>query len=185
MKLMCPACNAQFTLDAALQGEPTREAIVHALSLPKPLALQIIKYLACFSPPKRGLSMDRVAAILGELRAAIDAAKITRHGRDWAAPMDYWGIALDDVLKAREAGTLTLPLKSHAYLFQIISALSNRTEALAEQAEHNRRAGITAADTPHASYVAAPPPARVRDVAPMPDHIRAQLKRKPSGGQDG
>lgn len=180
MKLTCPACNAAFTLDAAIQGESAREAVLVALVLPAQLSKPLVRYLGCFAPSKRQLSWDRVASILGELRIPIEAAQIERGGRMWAAPLPYWQMALDIVLQARDAGKLTLPLKSHGYLYEVISGLSNKAEALKETADHQRRAGTVGVAT-HASHRPATITPLSAERLTMPDSMQQYVKRKPTG----
>ena len=179
MKLTCPACNALFTLDAALQGDAAREAVLTALALPAPLAKLLVRYLACFAPAKRQLSWDRVAALLGELAGPIAAAQVERNGRTWAAPIGYWQMGLETVLQARDGGKLTLPLKSHGYLFEVIAGLSGKAEALAESADHKRRAGTVSVGT-HASHAVVTPPV-VTERVPLPDSMKQFVKRRPTG----
>lgn len=182
MKLTCPACNALFTLDAALQGDAAREAVLTALALPAPLAKLLVRYLTCFAPAKRQLSWERVATLLGELAGPIAEAKIERNGRTWSAPMGYWQMGLETVLQARDGGKLTLPLKSHGYLFEVIAGLSGKAEALAESADHQRRAGTVPIGT-HASHTVVTPPV-VTDRVPLPDSLKQFVRRKPAGGNN-
>lgn len=177
MKLACPACNAEFTLDVLLSNVAAREAMLHALALPAPLGKLLLAYLGCFRPPQRQLSWDRVAAILGELRQPIDAAQVTRNGRVWPAPLAYWQQALEAVLLARDSGKLSLPIKSHGYLFEVVASISNKGEAKTEGAHESRRAGST-----HIGGAAAHQPANLAKVSgavEMPAGMQAQLKRKP------
>ncbi len=66
------------------------------------------------------------------------AATVERDGRTWSAPLDYWGIALDEMLEKRDR--LSLPLKSHGYLIEIVCGLSNKAEGSAEQKQEASRA---------------------------------------------
>lgn len=179
MKFSCPACNAEYTLDVLLAQSSAREAMLHALALPAPLGKLLIAYMGCFRPPKRQLSWDRVAAILGELRGPIEAAQIERNGRAWSAPLAYWQQALETVLLARDNGKLTLPLKSHGYLFEVIAAMANKGETKAENAQFARRAGQTQGGT-SASHQPLPPLSPV-EAAEMPADLKSLIKRKPKG----
>lgn len=139
MRLTCPCCGAQNSLEALLMDATARQAVAAALALPG-LGDRLARYLGLFRPQGRGLAWDRAARLLEELRAAIAAGQIDRHGQTWPAPLDYWALALDQILDSRP--TMTLPLKSHGYLYEILVGMSRkaaerhaaRREAADEQA---------------------------------------------------
>lgn len=140
MRLTCQACGAVISLDAALGHEGAREAVQIALQIPAPLGKLLIQYVGLFRPAQRQLSMDRVASLLGELLGMMESAQIERNGRIYAAPFDYWQSALETMLAGRDK--LTLPLKSHGYLLEIIASAADKTaarqEAKAEEAKRHR-----------------------------------------------
>ncbi len=148
MRLTCQACGAVISLDAALGHEGAREAVQIALQIPAPLGKLLIQYVGLFRPAQRQLSMDRVASLLGELLGMIQSAQIERNGRIYAAPFDYWQSALETMLAARDK--LTLPLKSHGYLLEIIASAADKTaaqkEAKAEEAKRHRTSSDQVAD---------------------------------------
>lgn len=137
MRLTCPCCGGLFSIEAALADAQARQAVAAALQLPAGLGDRVLRYLGLFRPPERGLSWDKATRLLVELHDAIRAAQVTRHGRDWPAPQDYWRMALDQMLDARP--TLTLPLKTHGYLFEIVVGIAQKAEARREQAEEEQR----------------------------------------------
>lgn len=137
MRLTCPACGAEYTLDVLIAHEGAREALAEAMGMNLPLGKLLVQYLGLFRPPKRQLTMDRVASILKEISPDIKAARITRHGRTWAIPLDSWKWGLEEIV-AKKAN-LTLPLKSHAYLHQMLIAAADKIEAGAEQRIEERR----------------------------------------------
>lgn len=141
MKTSCPACGAAFSLDVLIGHEGARNAFMVALALPAPLGKLLVQYLCLFRPAKRQLSFDRATTLLCELQPMIDAARIERNGRTWSAPHDYWKLALEDMLAKRDK--LTLPLKSHGYLLEIIAGYSNKAEAKQESWNEDRKAGRT------------------------------------------
>lgn len=130
MRLNCPACGATASLDVLIGNDGAREAVMAALQIPAPIGKLLVQYVALFRPAQRQLSFDRVASILGELLPMIEAAKIERNGRTWAAPLDYWRAALEEVTTKRDK--LTLPLKSHGYLLEVIVGLANKAEGAQE-----------------------------------------------------
>lgn len=140
MQLNCPACGATFSLDAIIGHEGAREAVLVALQLPAPLGKTLIQYVGLFRPAQRALSMDRLAKLLNELLPMISKAQIERNGSIYSAPIDYWRNAMETMLASRDK--LTLPLKSHGYLLEIIAGMAEKTAAKAEQSnENSRRSG--------------------------------------------
>jgi hypothetical protein len=111
-----------LSLDALLAHEGAREALMLAFKLSTPLGSALVRYLALFRPEARELTMDRVAKLLGELLPDLQAQRITRNGQQHEAPLDAWLWAIDQAMAAREAGRLTLPLKSHGWLYEVISS---------------------------------------------------------------
>lgn len=175
MKMSCPACGAEMTLDVLVAHEGAREAVLTALALPAPLGKLLVQYLAMFRPGKRQLSWERVGTILAELRAPLEHARIERGGRAWPAPLDYWKLALEQMVQARDLGKLQLPLKSHGYLYEVIAGIANKAEGKAEQHEHARRGGLT----PIGAHASHRPAERVVAEAgvPMPEHVKRQLRK--------
>ncbi|HEY8710738.1 MAG TPA: hypothetical protein VIM34_22400, partial [Burkholderiaceae bacterium] len=131
MRLTCPACGAEYTLDVLIAHEGAREALVEAMGMNAVLGKRLMQYLSLFRPPKRQLTMDRVAKILKEISPAIAARQIERNGRIWPIPLESWTWALDEIVAKKER--LTLPLKSHGYLYEMLIAAADKTEAKAEQ----------------------------------------------------
>lgn len=126
MRLTCPCCGAAYSIEVLLADRAAREAVSTALALPAALGDRLLRYLALFRPAERALSWSRAARLLSELQAAIAAARIERDGRLHPAPADYWKAALDQMLDHRDR--LSLPLKSHGYLYEIIVGLGQRAE---------------------------------------------------------
>lgn len=113
-----------------------RETVALALALPAPLGDRLLRYLGLFRPNSRVLSWDRAARLLGELQVAISSARVERKGRAWAAPLAVWQAALDECLDKRS--TLTLPLKTHGYLFEIVAGMASKAEGAQEIRETQR-----------------------------------------------
>lgn len=175
MRLTCPACGAEMTLDIALAHEGARSATLTALELPDRLGKSLIAYVTLFRPPKRQLSHDRLAAILGELLPMIQAAQIERNGRTWPAPIEYWRAAIEAMLAKRDAGRLQLPLKSHGYLLEIIAGIANDAEGKAESQREQRRAYAYSQErAPDAAVTASSGPTKA-SMAPMPAATRAAI----------
>ena len=139
MKLVCPHCSADFDMLLGIQDLAGRLAVQRAFSL-TPLGDVLIQYVQLFKPAKQALKMTVLVRILDELVPHIKAAQIKRGGEVIAAPHDYWRSAIETMLASRDK--LTLPLKSHGYLFQIIAGYGNKAAAATEkQQEQGRKYG--------------------------------------------
>lgn len=137
MKIRCAACGATSSLDAAVAHDDAAQALNTALGM-TPIGRLLVQYLGLFRPAKSALSFDRVNTLLNELLPIIQTGQLDRGGRTWSAPMSYWQGALEQVLAARPR--LTLPLKGHGYLYEIVAGMSNKAEAVVEaKTEETRR----------------------------------------------
>lgn len=172
MKLSCPACGAVASLDVLLGHEGARDAVMVALKFPAPLGKLLIQYISLFRPASRQLSMDRVASILGDLLPMIESAKIERSGRLWAAPIDNWKIAIEEILAKRDK--LTLPLKSHGYLLEILAGMANKVEAKQEEKTEQTRAYGHNVDRRQGM--------KKIGKTMMPDSVKEQLSQFKNGG---
>ncbi len=163
MRLVCPGCGFTAGMEAYLLDASAREAVLLALKLPAPLGDRVLRYVGLFRPVGRALTWDRVERLLGELLPPIAEAKVERHGRTWPAPLDYWSMALDEMLGRRD--TLVLPLKSHGYLFEIVAGYANKGEAAAERkTEQDRAHPAYRPHTPNAGLKKAEMPAEFREM---------------------
>lgn len=141
MNVTCPACGADMSLDVLLAHEESRRALARLVALGVPLGALLMRYLALFRPAKRQLQHGRVVTLLEELLPDVERGHIERKGRLWAAPREAWRQAIETVLEARDKGAITLPLKSHGYLYEVIASQADKAEAQGEQqAEAERRA---------------------------------------------
>ena len=121
MRTRCPSCGATLSLDALIAHDAAREALAAAFKLSGQLGSALVRYLALFRPETRELTMDRVGRLLGEILPDIQAQRISRDGQVFEAPADAWVWAIEQSLAARDAGRLKTPLKSHGWLYEVIS----------------------------------------------------------------
>ena len=121
MRTRCPSCGATLSLDALIAHDAAREALAAAFKLSGQLGSALVRYLALFRPETRELTMDRVGRLLGEILPDIQAQRISRDGQVFEAPADAWIWAIEQSLAARDAGRLKTPLKSHGWLYEVIS----------------------------------------------------------------
>ncbi len=137
----CPACGANFSLDALVSHDGARTLVAEIASISGPLGGAVLRYLALFRPAKRSLSWDRAARLLNELAPLIREARVERRGRVYPAPREAWVAAIEHMLDHRDR--LTLPLKSHGYLIEVLIGAIEQAEARAEARQEDRRAGRT------------------------------------------
>lgn len=121
MKTRCPCCGATTSLDALVAGDDARDALRALMGIGGDLARGAVVYAGMHRPGKSELSWERLAKILGELLEAMQAGEITRNGQRYPAPQAAWLWAFAEMRKRRDAGSLTLPLKGHGYLYEVLS----------------------------------------------------------------
>lgn len=174
MKLVCPSCGFFASPDAFLSEGDEQRALLLAFKLPSQLAAPMHQYLRLFRPLQRALTARRVESLLAELLPMIEAARIERRGRVWPAPVESWRVGLEEIVVKRDR--LTLPLKSHGYLLEIIVGYADKAEASAESKREQERAYAYSTErradgpAPVAAVIAQP------EKTPMPEHLRARLK---------
>lgn len=146
MLLKCPACNAGFSLEAALAVDAGRSALLAALQMPA-LGGLLAHYLGMFRAAGRSLSFDRVEKLLAELKPMLDGQNVTRNGLTRPCPHALWQQGLERMVEHRDAGKLQLPLKTHGYLLEIVFGLAETAGAKQEKVqEAERRTGAQRAD---------------------------------------
>lgn len=147
MKVVCPNCHYAGRLVEFTNEAEAREFMRLAFKTPAPLAELLIKYMQLFRPAKQALRWDRAVKLLEPLVKDLSTGYISRHGRDWAAPQSIWPAALQTVIGRRDS--LSLPLKDHSYLYEVLSRQANTAEAKREeQVEQQRKTGQHRASGP-------------------------------------
>ena len=130
--ITCPACGAEFDLTVAFACEEERRAFARLASVSIPLGTRVLKYIALFTPPKQRLTSAKKLKLLMQLLPDLERKAITHKGRDWTAPLDAWAQAIDQMLAARDAQRLELPMKGHGYLYAILAGMADKHEAAQE-----------------------------------------------------
>ncbi|MBD9395755.1 hypothetical protein [Acidovorax sp. ACV01] len=144
--IACPACGAEFDLTVAFACEEERLAFARLASVSIPLGTRVLKYVELFRPAKQRLTIAKKVKLLQQLLPDLERWAITHKGRDWAAPREAWAQAIDQMLAARDAQRLELPMKGHGYLYAILAGMADKHEDLAEQRrEQELRTGPRAA----------------------------------------
>ena len=188
MRLSCPACNAEMSLEVALGREADARALAEFVERNVALGATMVRYIALFRPDKRRLSLARTVALFMELAPDIERGAVTRKGRDWPAPLQVWRAAIEQVLGNRDKGTLTLPLASHGYLYEVIVGLADKAEGLVEREREDQRrqagrsdgAGPAHAVAAIAAGALAPPP---YDPAKGPSRAARELHERIAAAQ--
>lgn len=141
MRVTCPTCHAEMSLELLLQREADARAVLRLLERGLPMGALVMQYVALFRPAQRRLGLARMAALVDELLVDIERQAITRKGRDWHAPQAVWQAALQAVLAMRDGNKLRLPLASHGLLHEVMCGMAGQAEARAEaEREADRRA---------------------------------------------
>lgn len=200
----CTVCGAEESLDGLLlrmiDDDEVRRLIADVVTASLPLGGLVVRYLRLHKPPKQKLRMSAVAKVLAELVPDMRRGQIERGGRIWHVGHDSWRAAIQAVFDAHDKGTLSVPLPSNAYLYQVLMRMADKTEAIAEQqVDETRRSRsgdlkqdaqsliavldqqpspVVAADVVRASKVFIPPIPRPRTESPTVRAFKAQLTKK-------
>ena len=154
--LSCPTCGTELDLAVLFAHEQDQRALARLASVSIPLGARVLQYLALFTPPKQRLTAAKKIKLILQLLPDLERQAITHKGRDWEAPLAAWAQAIDQMLAARDAQRLELPMKGHGYLFAILAGMADKHEASAEQQrEQQLRTGPRAATTHGPASVAA------------------------------
>ena len=180
--LSCPACGSELDLAVLFANEHDQRALARLVSVGIPMGTRVLQYVALFTPPKQRLTAAKKIKLILQLLPDLERQSITYKGRDWPAPRTAWAMAIDQMLAARDAQRLELPMKGHGYLFAILAGMADKFEGQAEQQrEQELRTGPRAAtvNAPRsvADLVQAPAPAaapRPAPAAPAPSPGKAQ-----------
>lgn len=191
--LACPACGTELTLEHLVGSLDDEQAFARLVALSVPMAHLVVRYIALFTPEKQRLTLRKKVRLIQQLLPDLQRQAITHKGRDWPAPFEAWGRAIEQMLSARAAGRIDLPMNSHGYLYSILAGMADKSEGQAElQREADRRTGprqdtvqvrgqtLPIGEALEAMYgdkdpVLAAMEARKNDVVPAPEHARALL----------
>jgi len=161
MRIICPCCHTDFPLEAGINDVAARNAVKLAFSI-TPLGDSLLAYVQLFKPEKKVLSMSKLTKLLEELVPMMRDGKIEYKGRVWPAPQPYWEQSIRQMLDSRES--LTLPIKTHGYLFSIIAGYADKDGGKTEkQTEARRASGASRRQEPQPK------------AAKMPQEVKDQL----------
>lgn len=194
--LHCPACGAYLELTALLAHEVDQRAVERLIAISVPLGQQVLQYISLFTPPKTRLTLPKKIKLLLQLLPDLERGAIAYKGREWLLPQSAWAQAIEQMLAARDAGRLELPMKGHSYLYAILAGQADKLEAAQEQEQQLQQrtgpspAAVTVrgergaiADVLQRDPVLLKMDADSRKAAPMPEEVRQRLAemRRPKG----
>ncbi|MBX9935440.1 hypothetical protein [Giesbergeria anulus] len=131
--LHCPACGTHLELMALFAHEVDQRAVERLIAISVPLGQQVLQYISLFTPPKTRLTLPKKIKLLLQLLPDLERGAINYKGREWLLPRSAWGQAIEQMLAARDAGRLELPMKGHGYLYAILAGQADKHEAAQEQ----------------------------------------------------
>lgn len=179
MRLVCPECGAHGSLAQFASDAEWRAAAELLAGLDPAIGTPLVGYLGLFRPAQRALTPPRVHRLLAELAEFMKVPYLHRHGQDWPVTQEMWRQALEQMVDGRDR--LTLPLKSHGYLLEIVSSKAQKAEdkaAASAEERHDRelRAGFKAGRDAPARLDQA---ARVASAVASENAARKRLKMPP------
>lgn len=178
MRITCPSCHAEASLDVLVGREADARAVSAFLARHVQLGDVLLRYIALHRPAKRRLGLARMVALIEELMPDIERGAIARKGRDWPVTQELWRAAAEQVLSNNAKGTLTLPLSGHGYLYEVLQGMSDKAETRAERdgeaEKRSRREAGPAKVHPAAAALAAVSAAVAAAVAPSAE-VRERL----------
>lgn len=150
----CPVCSSELPVAVLFANAETQAAFSRLAAVSMPLGTQVMRYLTLFTPPKTRLTIAKQVKLMLQLLPDLERGAITHKGREWQAPRAAWTQAIEQMLNARAAGQLDLPMTGHGYLYAVIAGLADKHEARAE-ASHEREARERARHAPRQDAVQA------------------------------
>lgn len=132
MNCRCPNCGAVNSLDSLLANDDVRNVVQLLAELGGELPKALLRYCGLFRPAQSQLTFARTAKLLGELLPDIREQRIERNKQVFDAPPDAWLWAIAQMLDARDAQRLETPLRSHGYLYEVISKYRPENNVMAQ-----------------------------------------------------
>ena len=129
MKTRCHNCGATASLDLLVSTNAAGRAFAAAFDVPAPLAPLMLKYLGLFRSAGRELSFGRATTLLSELTPQINKGRLTFDRQTTDAPVAAWAWGINQILAARDSGTLKTPMGNHNYLYRIVQGYDHRKHA--------------------------------------------------------
>lgn len=190
--LSCPICGTELSMAQLFANDESQRAYAELAEISIPLGSRVLQYLTLFTPARQRLTIPKQVKLVKQLLPDLKRQAITFKGRDWNVPLQAWALGIDQMLAARDAGRLDLPMSGHGYLYAILASMADRVEGSAEaQREQERRnparqampsapgpVSVAAAFTAASAPVHTPAPAPAPGTSPLVRRMRAELVRK-------
>ena len=180
--------------------EHDQRALARLATVSIPMGARVLQYLTLFTPPKTRLTAAKKIKLILQLLPDLERKAITHKGRDWAVPLEAWAQAFDQMLDARDAQRIELPMKGHGYLYSILAGAADKFEAKAERDREQQQRTAPRRDTVQVrgqpleigqalqvTYAGKDPALAKLDqdaanAAPMPQGVRDRLQQIKKGG---
>lgn len=147
---VCPACSYKYDLLSALADGEQREywRYIQTQNLSTERLRLMFRYLGYFAPPKYAMSFSALYTRTESLLSQVTSGKVIRAGNTRVAPPELWWQVIE-LLVTNKPDALSLPLKSHNYLCQIVFNEADRAAAKAEEHQINEQRNRHHADLNH------------------------------------
>jgi len=104
-------------------NDESQRAFAQLAEISIPLGARVLQYLTLFTPARQRLTIPKQVKLLKQLLPDLKRQAITFKGRDWNVPLQAWALGIDQMLSARDAGRLDLPMSGHGYLYAILASM--------------------------------------------------------------
>ncbi|MDP2432918.1 MAG: hypothetical protein Q8O33_12910 [Pseudomonadota bacterium] len=140
--ITCPVCQAEYSLEVALGQDDARGVVRELARCPADAGTRkaLLRYCALHAPATQRLRWNRVESMLAEINGWMETGRIERGGRLWAAPASAYLSAIETI---ESMPTLRRPLKGHGLLLEVLSGMTAKADARAEQDRITRGRGET------------------------------------------
>ena len=130
MLCTCPACGFPAPLLSFTAEQAAGEFASLMGRVPPQVAHLVEQYLQMFATPKHKPTFAKAVRVLAPLVQVIEAGTVQHAKREWAVTLPQIGEGLAYMVSRR--AELTLPLKSHGYLWKVLAGATDKAEAQAE-----------------------------------------------------
>ncbi|MCC5811182.1 MAG: hypothetical protein JJU06_12505 [Ectothiorhodospiraceae bacterium] len=118
MRVRCPCCHAEYSIEQAVEDEAARELMGLLSDLPREVSRPLAAYLGLFRAKSRALAWER-------------ALRIAREVLDLHRDTQAVGAALSDTVEAmrtKQQGADWRPLANHNYLKRVLETVAARPQ---------------------------------------------------------
>lgn len=133
MRIRCPNCHADYSIDQAVEDEAARELMGVLSDLPREVSRPLTAYLGLFRARTRALAWER-------------ALRLAREAQGLAEDQALLGAALSETveaMRAKQQESGWRPLTNHRYLKRVLESVEARGGALAPAATEAPRRSLS------------------------------------------